>query len=181
MPKEIVVATKKTTDPTPPEPAREIPLSENALTVLGTEYRKAGDHEKALAAFHVAAGPGKGAAWTDEHLFNGEYFIQKIQWEGLHTEDPTKAVSWTVNYSPEAEELLRKEGPKYQYGDGCLSDGVLGAWIAETASEALVAPVALGTLLLGGAIVLLVLSLAATWIPARRAMGIDPAEALQVE
>jgi hypothetical protein len=27
-------------------------------------------------------------------------------------------------------ELLAREGPKYQYGTGCLSDGVLGAWIA---------------------------------------------------
>jgi hypothetical protein len=26
--------------------------------------------------------------------------------------------------------LLKKEGPKYQYGAGCLSDGVLGSWIA---------------------------------------------------
>ena len=33
-------------------------------------------------------------------------------------------------YSPEALELLEKEGPKYQYGAGCLSDGVLGAWMA---------------------------------------------------
>jgi hypothetical protein len=24
---------------------------------------------------------------------------------------------------------MKKEGPKYQYGDGCLSDGVLGAWL----------------------------------------------------
>jgi uncharacterized protein YbaP (TraB family) len=30
-------------------------------------------------------------------------------------------------------ELLRKEGPKYQYGSGCLSDGVLGDWIARCA------------------------------------------------
>ena len=36
-----------------------------------------------------------------------------------------------MNYSPEAIDLLRKEGPKYQYGKGCLSDGVLGAWIAD--------------------------------------------------
>jgi hypothetical protein len=35
-----------------------------------------------------------------------------------------------VAYSPEAQELLQAEGPKYQYGNGCLSDGVLGAWIA---------------------------------------------------
>jgi len=34
-------------------------------------------------------------------------------------------------YSPEALELLEKEGPKYQYGSGCLSDGVLGAWLAR--------------------------------------------------
>jgi len=26
---------------------------------------------------------------------------------------------------------LRSEGPKYQYGKGCLSDGVLGAWLAR--------------------------------------------------
>jgi hypothetical protein len=33
-------------------------------------------------------------------------------------------------YPPEAHALLQKEGPKYQYGKGCLSDGVLGCWIA---------------------------------------------------
>ncbi|MHC4887633.1 MAG: GH116 family glycosyl hydrolase, partial [Planctomycetota bacterium] len=33
--------------------------------------------------------------------------------------------------SPEARALLQAEGPKYQYGTGCLSDGVLGAWMAE--------------------------------------------------
>jgi hypothetical protein len=27
--------------------------------------------------------------------------------------------------------LLKKEGPKYQYGTGCLSDGVIGAWMAK--------------------------------------------------
>ncbi|MGC9522496.1 MAG: GH116 family glycosyl hydrolase [Anaerolineae bacterium] len=72
----------------------------------------------------------KGVAYMQSELWDGEYFIQRIQWEGLRAEDPTKAVSWTVNYSPEAEALLREEGPKYQYGKGCLSDGVLGAWIA---------------------------------------------------
>ena len=34
------------------------------------------------------------------------------------------------NYSPEAAALLEKEGPKYQYGRGCLADGVLGSWMA---------------------------------------------------
>ncbi len=74
---------------------------------------------------------GKRAVETD--LFDGEYFIQKIKWEGLNSPDPVKASegSWSSEYSIEARALLQKEGPKYQYGTGCLSDGVLGAWIAE--------------------------------------------------
>jgi len=27
--------------------------------------------------------------------------------------------------------LLLEQGPKYQYGTGCLSDGIIGAWLAE--------------------------------------------------
>ena len=73
----------------------------------------------------------KGKAFTEAELFNGEYFIQKIQWTGLQAPDPTKLVSWSVNYSDEAKALLEKEGPKYQYGSGCLSDGVLGAMLAR--------------------------------------------------
>ena len=64
-------------------------------------------------------------------LWNGEYFIQKVQWTGLRAGDPLKNVSWSVNYSPEATALLRQEGPKYQYGTGCLSDGILGDWMAQ--------------------------------------------------
>jgi uncharacterized protein (DUF608 family) len=69
----------------------------------------------------------------ESDLFNGEYFIQKIKWEGLKSPDPVKAAATAINtgYSPEALKLMQKEGPKYQYGQGCLSDGVLGAWIAE--------------------------------------------------
>lgn len=33
-------------------------------------------------------------------------------------------------YSEEAREILDAEGPKYQYGSGCLSDGVIGNWMA---------------------------------------------------
>jgi uncharacterized protein YqkB len=39
--------------------------------------------------------------------------------------------AWNSNYSEEAKILLENEGPKYQYGNGCLSDGVLGFWIAH--------------------------------------------------
>jgi familyl 116 glycosyl hydrolase-like protein len=34
-------------------------------------------------------------------------------------------------HSSEMQQLLKREGPKYQYGNGCLSDGVIGAWMAR--------------------------------------------------
>ncbi len=75
----------------------------------------------------------KGKKAIETELFDGEYFIQKIKWQGLKSPDPVKASlgSWSSDYSEEAKMLLQKEGPKYQYGTGCLSDGVLGAWIGE--------------------------------------------------
>ena len=73
---------------------------------------------------------GKGRAFMETELYNGEYFIQKIQWTGLKAGSPLENESWSNSYSPEARALLEREGPKYQYGTGCLSDGVLGAWIA---------------------------------------------------
>lgn len=78
----------------------------------------------------------KGKASMESDLWDGEYFIQKIQWEGLNALNPIDAAlvpsaSFRTDYSSEAIELLKKEGPKYQYGTGCLSDGVLGGWLAE--------------------------------------------------
>jgi uncharacterized protein (DUF608 family) len=66
-------------------------------------------------------------------LYDGEYFLQKIQWQGLHAGDPLAASQASIGgqYSEEARELLQREGPKYQYGAGCLADGILGAWLAD--------------------------------------------------
>jgi uncharacterized protein (DUF608 family) len=72
----------------------------------------------------------RGVERTEAELFNGEYFIQKIEWKNLKAGDPTKMTGMVGEYSPEARALLEKEGPKYQYGTGCLADGVLGAWFA---------------------------------------------------
>jgi uncharacterized protein (DUF608 family) len=74
----------------------------------------------------------KGKRHIETELYNGEYFYQKIQVTGLIAPNPIEASvrSMGGDYSDEARELLEKEGPKYQYGTGCLSDGVLGAWIA---------------------------------------------------
>ncbi|NMC39177.1 MAG: hypothetical protein GYA41_12720 [Bacteroidales bacterium] len=75
----------------------------------------------------------KGKKFMESELYDGEYFIQEIKWKGLRAADPVQvsAGSWNSDYSEEARLLLEKEGPKYQYGKGCLSDGVLGSWIAE--------------------------------------------------
>jgi uncharacterized protein (DUF608 family) len=73
----------------------------------------------------------QGKAYLEKELYNGEYFIQQIRWTGLQAPDPVKSQSFNTGYSPEALTVLQKEGPKYQYGNGCLSDGILGAWIAK--------------------------------------------------
>ena len=74
----------------------------------------------------------KGKKYIENELFNGTYFIQKIEYKNLNAADPAQASqkSFGGKYSPEALKLLQQEGPKYQYGTGCLSDGIFGAWIA---------------------------------------------------
>ena len=42
---------------------------------------------------------------------------------------PVDAQSFVTHYTPEALKILQEEGPKYQYGKGCLSDGILGSWM----------------------------------------------------
>jgi len=55
-----------------------------------------------------------------------------VQWQGLRAGDPVEAArtAMAAGYSPEAMRLLQEEGPKYQYGAGCLVDGMLGTWLA---------------------------------------------------
>ncbi|HEV7622286.1 MAG TPA: GH116 family glycosyl hydrolase, partial [Flavisolibacter sp.] len=73
----------------------------------------------------------RGKHYMETKLYNGEYFIQDIEYKDLQTPDPATAKSFGGNYSAEAIAILQKEGPKYQYGTGCLSDGVLGVWIGR--------------------------------------------------
>jgi uncharacterized protein (DUF608 family) len=75
----------------------------------------------------------KGRKFMEEELYDGEYFFQKIQVDGLNAPNPIEASEKSMggHYSDEARALLEKEGPKYQYGKGCISDGVLGVWIAR--------------------------------------------------
>lgn len=97
-----------------------------AIVAMGKFLRKKAD------VSHYQKLYEKGRAYLENDLFDGEYFIQKIQTKGLHA-DPFEIANKSMvgEYSAEARALLEKEGPKYQYGTGCLSDGVLGAWIAR--------------------------------------------------
>ncbi len=75
----------------------------------------------------------KGKTYLETELYNGEYFYQKIRTQGLEAEfEPLDYSSNGPGYK-EIINVLNAEGPKYQYGTGCLSDGVLGFWIARVA------------------------------------------------
>ncbi len=95
-----------------------------------TAFAAMGDYlQKDVSKYKQLAANGKKIMETE--LYDGEYFIQKIKVEGLTAKNPATSQSFGGEYSKEAKSLLDKEGPKYQYGSGCLSDGVLGAWIGR--------------------------------------------------
>lgn len=95
----------------------------NAITAMGAFLGKDVSLYRQLAT--------RGKKIMETELYNGEYFIQEIKVDGLKAKNPVTVQSFGGEYSLEAKELLEKEGPKYQYGKGCLSDGVLGAWIGR--------------------------------------------------
>lgn len=73
----------------------------------------------------------KSQEYMTTKLWNGEYFYQDVRWKNLKADDPAKALSFQSSYTPEARIILEKEGPKYQYGTGCLSDGIIGGWLSQ--------------------------------------------------
>lgn len=68
----------------------------------------------------------KGRKRYENELFNGEYFIQKVVTPGADADPNVQS-----DYYRDIANLINDQGPKYQYGTGCLSDGVLGFWIAK--------------------------------------------------
>ena len=88
-----------------------------AISLMGEALGKDVERYKALYE--------KGRNYIETHLFNGEYFYQETEWKTLDA-------TWDLSGETESARLLMsEEGPKYQYGTGCLSDGVVGAWLAK--------------------------------------------------
>jgi uncharacterized protein (DUF608 family) len=64
-------------------------------------------------------------------LFNGEFFIQKVEYKSLRAKFPgDDPIDQYTPHTPQAIAIFEREGPPFQYGPGCLSDGVLGAWLS---------------------------------------------------
>jgi uncharacterized protein (DUF608 family) len=73
----------------------------------------------------------KGKQRMETELYNGEYFIQIVMKKGLdHNFRPIRPEDQSPKYQ-EVAKIVNRQGPKYQYGTGCLSDGVLGLWMAK--------------------------------------------------
>jgi uncharacterized protein (DUF608 family) len=73
----------------------------------------------------------KGKQFFETELYNGEFFYQIITTEGLDAKFEPLDFSANGQGYATIVEMLNREGPKYQYGKGCLSDGILGLWIAQ--------------------------------------------------
>ena len=61
----------------------------------------------------------KGRRRMETDLWNGEYFVQKVQWKDLRAGNPPGYEEHGRRVlAGSGRALLDKEGPKYQYGDG---------------------------------------------------------------
>lgn len=65
-----------------------------------------------------------GSRWTDANLFNGEFYVQKIQ--GFRTDEIAPVLRPGLAGGD-------SEKPQYQVGEGCLIDQLLGQYLANIA------------------------------------------------
>ena len=87
--------------------------------------------EMARAARRGRRSPGsaarlfeRGSKWIDENLFNGQYYIQKVQ--GI----PADKIAKPLRSRGGAED---SEHPDFQVGEGCLADQLVGQYVATVA------------------------------------------------
>jgi hypothetical protein len=96
----------------------------SAMALLAQSLGHSGD------AAQYGALAQRASEFMGRELFNGEYYQQEVQWEGLRDTSFTAKTMGVTPSSSDRMRLLKAEGPPYQYGSGCLSDGVIGAWMA---------------------------------------------------
>ena len=68
----------------------------------------------------------KGSAWTDRRLFNGDYYEQQV--------NPEANGLWPEPYhstNDRGRDDKFPDWPRWQYGKGCLSDQLIGEWVAS--------------------------------------------------
>jgi len=88
-----------------------------ALRAAAAVARHLGDDAAADEYERVYA---SGREWTEANLFNGRWYRQQINSSAVeHSAFPS-------NHMPAGE-----SGPRWQYGEGCLSDQLIGQWYAE--------------------------------------------------
>ncbi len=116
----------------------EATFSFNAFNLIATNWKTA-RVSKSGNSLLFSQPPTTDAAWEEGYfsatLLDGDAAINPCwhRGEDLVSGPWNSKDHWYSYASKEDRELLDKEGPKYQYGNSCLSDGVLGAWLAELA------------------------------------------------
>ena len=137
--KQSLLYCIKTWDPGEAGVLTEMHHNTYDIEFYGTDIMCTGFYLAALKAASVMAkaqndGDGqhfeslyeKGRRYAETRLFNGDFFIQENDLAGLV--NPPRCDG---REAPEEKALFAKEGPKYQYGTGCISDGVIGPWLAK--------------------------------------------------
>jgi len=98
-----------------------------ALKAIISMARRFGEDTKVYEQIY-----NSGRDYLENILFNGEYFEQKVMWNFSEKQNEFEEKYLMEKYhSRTLTKIIRKEGPPFQYGKGCLSDGVIGAWLSE--------------------------------------------------
>jgi uncharacterized protein (DUF608 family) len=99
-----------------------------ALSAMSAMAAHLGEKQDAAIYRELAE---RGAALMDRELFNGEYYHQKMEYAKLRDQSFAERIAGVNEKSSEVQRVLAAEGPRFQYKTGVLSDGVLGAFMAD--------------------------------------------------
>jgi uncharacterized protein (DUF608 family) len=88
----------------------------------GEEMARAAGDTASAAEYHALF--QRGSQWIDANLFNGEFYIQKIQ--GLPKDKIAPHLTSDMGSA-------NTENPEYQVGGGCLLDQLIGQYLADVA------------------------------------------------